>query len=286
MSTWSPQLVENLLFRQYMKGEDVSGSIPPTPQPTEISDFMAQYEASAKMMLAFVKHVPGSALAPTSSNVIAAASSKPIGSQPAQRAAGAANTAPSTPVPKTPVNKQQGGSNVDVKSMQAAALVNAVNAVAAAAAGANGALPPRTPKAKSDSPAPKRERPNGEVSANSTPKNKAKKTRVEWPLTVPTNAQLKADKRSAVAHLTTARVKAQDGVDPDLLFAQPLGEFPLQSVFFKYPEAMKSIAAARGLSGDWRNDTFTIEEEDLYKREMVFAHRGPSQCVSGTLKMF
>jgi hypothetical protein len=281
MATWTPQLVENLLFRQYLKGEDVSGSIPPTPQPSEINDLMSQYEGSAKMMLAFLKHSTpaggGPALPPGPTALVS--STKPLGAPPAMRALTPKSSPP-------PVSAHKPGAVV----VPSAAVLNALNAVTSSVAAAGG-VPPRTPKSKSptpapDSPVPKRDRVPGEVSSGSTPKNKAKKIRVEWPLTVPTNAQLKADKRSAVAHLTTARVKAQDGVDPDLLFAQPLGEFPLQSVFFKFPEALKSIAASRGLSGDWRNDTFTAEEEAQYKRDMMFVHLGPSQCVSGTLTMF
>lgn len=123
----------------------------------------------------------------------------------------------------------------------------------------------------------KRERLNPEGQMVS-PKGFSKRSRIEWPSDVPTNAMLKSKSRSAVAHLTTDRVRAQQTFDPDLIFAQPTSELPLTQIFAEHPKALKSISAIRGLSGDWNDDTFSLEEEMEYKAGAGYQILGPSQC--------
>ncbi|RNF06975.1 putative chromosomal passenger protein [Trypanosoma conorhini] len=246
-AAWSSQLVEELLFRQYIKGEDVSTLLP--PPPTLAADqYMEKYEQSTKMLSSYVRNGPAATL--SSQNVNTA--SRIYGATPVKgqtsfsRAANAAPAAagpaadPRTQVNRTPNGKERPSPVVDSPIP----------------------APPNAATRQGNAPAPAQ----------------ARKNRVEWPASVPTNASLKSSSRSKVAHLTARRVAAQETVDPDLIFAQNPGELPLHAIFAKFPKALDTLAAIRGASGDWRNDTFSTEEENQYKRDLGFVHVGPSQC--------
>ncbi|ESL09603.1 hypothetical protein TRSC58_02674 [Trypanosoma rangeli SC58] len=246
-AAWSPQLVEELLFRQYIKGEDVSMLLPPPPA-LEPDQYMDKYEQSTKVLSSYVRNGPAAAL--SSQNVNTA--SRIYGATPVKghtsfsRFANAPSAAAVPAVdPKAQVNRTPNGKELS------SAVVDSPIPTAPNALARQGKVP--TPA-------------------------QVRKNRVEWPSSVPTNASLKSSSRSKVAHLTAKRVAAQETVDPDLIFAQNSGELPLHAIFAKFPKALDTLAAIRGASGDWRNDTFTTEEENQYKRELGFVHVGPSQC--------
>ncbi|KAH9579942.1 hypothetical protein LSM04_004641 [Trypanosoma melophagium] len=255
MSTvWSSQLVEELLFRQYIKGEDVSMLLPPPPT-LSADQYLERYDQCTKVLSSYVRNGPTAALSSQNVNT-------------ASRIYGA-----------TPVKGQSLYSrSLNQSSQNAAAVEPKLQGC-------------RTPNGKDinssavDSPAPAV--PNTTTrQGNSSPVAHLRRNKIEWPSSVPTNASLKSTSRSKVAHLTTKRVAAQEGVDPDLVFAQNPEELPLHLIFANYPKALESLAAVRGGSGDWRNDTFTVEEENQYKRDLGFVHVGPSQCSYGRAMLF
>ncbi|KEG15477.1 putative chromosomal passenger protein [Trypanosoma grayi] len=254
-AAWSSQLVEELLFRQYIKGEDVSMLLPPPPT-LSVDLYMEKYDQCTKMLSSYVRNGPNAAL--TSQNVNTA--SKLYGATPVKGQNSFSRTAnqPQTAVLAAADTRAQVCRTPNGKDMSSAAV---------------------------DSPIPVA--PNTAARQGSvSPFAQLRKNRTEWPSSVPTNASLKSTSRSKVAHLTAKRVAAQECVDPDLIFAQNPEELPLHAIFAKYPKALESLAAVRGGSGDWRNDTFTVEEENQYKRELGFVHVGPSQCVYGRSKLF
>ncbi|EPY35688.1 chromosomal passenger protein [Strigomonas culicis] len=139
--------------------------------------------------------------------------------------------------------------------------------------------PPQRPQARTPTPKQNSRAPSLHKGGSSaSPIVQRKKQKVEWPSDVPINNALKTNSRSKVAHLTAARVAAQEGVDPDLIFTQNSGELPLHRIFAAFPKALRAIQATRNASGDWRADTFTEEEEQLYKKELKYTTLGPSQC--------
>ena len=113
---------------------------------------------------------------------------------------------------------------------------------------------------------------------------------------VPTNRELRGPSRSALAPLTTLRVAHQARVDPDKIFSQPGGASPLRQMFGAHlrgerqaarglPPApqdqalrlldrieskITALCAERGDSGNWNNDTFSLEEEVKYKKDMGY----------------
>ncbi|EAN97126.1 putative chromosomal passenger protein [Trypanosoma cruzi] len=247
-ATWSPQLVEELLFRQYIKGEDVSMLLPPPPA-LAVDQYMEKYEQSTKMMSSYVRN--GLTATLTSQNVNTA--SRIYGATPVKGHASfsrAAN-APLTATDSSVDPRAQLKCTPSAKELPSSVLDSPVPAAANAAA----------------------------RQANASPSAYVRRNRVEWPSSVPSNASLKSSSRSKVAHLTAKRVAAQETVDPDLVFAQNPGELPLHAIFASFPKALDSLAAIRGASGDWRNDTFNTEEESQYKRDLGFVHLGPSQCL-------
>ncbi|ORC90705.1 putative chromosomal passenger protein [Trypanosoma theileri] len=256
-AVWSSQLVEELLFRQYIKGEDVSMLLPPPPT-LSADQYLENYDQCTKVLSSYVRNGPTAALSSQNVNTVS-------------RLYGA-----------TPIKGQSSFSRTINQSSQNAAV---------AAAAEPKLQTCRTPNGKDinasavDSPAPVV--PNATTrTVNSSPVAHLRRNKIEWPTSVPTNASLKSSSRSKVAHLTAKRVAAQEGVDPDLVFAQNPEELPLHLIFANYPKALESLSAVRGGSGDWRNDTFTVEEENLYKRELGFVHVGPSQCAYGRAMLF
>lgn len=246
---WSSQLVEELLFRQYIKGEDVSMLIP--PPPALLADtFVEKYDQSTKMLFSYVRNGPTAALASQNVNTVSRLNgATPVKGQ--QSFSSAPNASQSTTV-----------TAADLKSQ---ACYSPAGKEAAATT-----AEPHVLAALSNTSTQR---------GNFSPSIQVRRTKVEWPLSVPTNASLKSSSRSKVAHLTTKRVAAQENVDPDLIFAQNNGGLPLHIIFANYPKALECLSSVRSASGDWRNDTFTAEEEAQYKEELGFVHLGPSQCV-------
>lgn len=239
---WTPDVVEDLLFRQFIKDEDVSALLPPTPQVSS-ENFLEKYDQATKILFSYVRNGPVSALASRNVNT---AAGKYGGATPMKGFVG--RTPATKPVPP---------------------------AAEASRSFARTATP--TPAPTPSSRAPSAQKGPG----SPPPAAKPKRPRVEWPADVPTNQMLKSNSRSKVAHLTAKRVAAQQGVDPDLIFTQNGGDLPLHAIFAPYPKALKSVSAVRNASGDWRADAFTVEEESAYKGDLGYVHCGPSQCAYG-----
>lgn len=241
-SVWSPQLVEELMFRQYIKSEDVSRMVPPAPKVSN-GNFLDTYSQSTKILFDYVRNGPVAALA--SQNVNTAAG-KHYGMTPVKPFAGRpANVRP-------PVE-----SATAARALARAPTPSGSRAASATKLGSTSSPPPAS----------------------------RKRAKVEWPAQVPTNDALKSNSRSKVAPVTAKRALAQQAVDPDLIFAQNEGELPLNAIFAQYPKALKAVSAVRNASGDWRTDTFSAEEEQLYKKELGFTYLGPSQCTYGQSTM-
>lgn len=260
---WSPPLVEELLFRRYIKKEDVTSFLPESPLPGTggaTGSLTDSYDRSAKMLFHYIRNGPLAALAPQNVNT---ANSIPRGKvagssnhlSPAvgevKRKGTLSSARPPSPLPSSdglsyrPVQKTA----VRVPS-PGAVLSSSPSAVAAAAA-----APLPSPK-----PAP------------------SKKIRIEWPPGVPSNHSLHSSRRSNVQHLTAQRIAAQENIDPDLIFKQNPGDLPLHQIFAQFPTALATISENRNASGDWCHDTFSQEEEEQYKRDGAYYYKGPSQC--------
>ncbi|EPY30653.1 chromosomal passenger protein [Angomonas deanei] len=63
---WTPQLVEELMFREFIKKEDVSSLLPPAPS-CETASYVDRYEQTTKILYAYIRNGPLTAL--TSQNV-------------------------------------------------------------------------------------------------------------------------------------------------------------------------------------------------------------------------
>jgi hypothetical protein len=285
---WSPVLVEDLLFRRFMKNEDISALIPPTP-PCDVDGYLQLFDQTSKSMSQYVRNGPP--VAPFSSH-------NPNVQQPTFQKSNPVtphkgNFQQYTPPPplstagaKTPMAKSAVSAPFpsEQPAQKPVATLKTPTVASSSSNMMRDAVPPPAPQTLSSMPPPpspsavlaKRDR----LEAG-TPKG-GKKVRIDWPADVPTNVVLKSKSRSAVAHLTTARVRAQQCFDPDMVFQQPKGELPLHTIFANFPQALKLIAAVRGTSGDWRDDTFTPEEETIYKKEVGIVYFGPSQCIYGT----
>eukprot|EP00658_Telonema_sp_P-2_P027114 TRINITY_DN21011_c0_g1_i1.p1 TRINITY_DN21011_c0_g1~~TRINITY_DN21011_c0_g1_i1.p1 ORF type:complete len:248 (+),score=66.90 TRINITY_DN21011_c0_g1_i1:82-825(+) len=98
-----------------------------------------------------------------------------------------------------------------------------------------------------------------------------------FPSNIPNNTAMSTGKRRPHDDLVRARIQAQDSIDPDLIFAQPRDDFPLEHIFRGYPKVLAKMAETRGMSGDWIADTFTLEEERKYKEDMGYTAVGLSQ---------
>lgn len=235
-AVWTPDLVEDLLFRQFIKDEDISRLLPPGPSASN-ENYLERYDQTTRVLFSYVRNGPVTALASQNPNC-------PVG-----------KLHPATPIKgfmaKTPATKP---------------------------------VAPEYARPYTRTPTPSSRAPSVQKNVTSPLAQRAKRVKVEWPADTPTNTMLKSNSRSKVAHLTARRVAAQQSVDPDLIFLQNSGELPLQAIFSHFPKALKSVAAARNASGDWRNDTFTAEEEHAYKRDLGFVHVGPTQCVYGKVE--
>jgi hypothetical protein len=317
---WTPQLVDELLFRQFMKGEDVTALVPPPPTapsgPLALPDSIralqryvmgggstaaggpaaiaAAQRAAATGATGNAPGTPHRAGTPVASSSAAAAAGggarTPVNArrpnQPGPAAAGAHGGAPRTPtaaesksrplpdVENTPPvshNQQQPAYGTAATAGAKRPLTDstpssATNAGSGANAGVNPPSSPRTATTVNT---------NNNSKAHARP---AENRRVAWPTDAPQDAQLKGTSRSALQPVTQARLRAQERVDPDWIFAQPLQDFPVAEIFGTYPDAAKLIKALRGISGDWRQDTFTEVEELSYKESMGYSPGAPSQA--------
>ena len=242
---WTVEAVEELLFIQCNKGEDVTPLLPPSVAVPQVQlEFTENYKSFVKFAKSgpavLTSHNPNSARQPMTPvkqacNANAAGSPTPTN---------VATPKSKPPIPKTPKRPQEGTVTPPAKQ-------------------------PRTEN-------------TDEPTHSATPGKTAK-----WPAGIPTDAQIKACERREAIAKGEKRVIAQSQVDPDLIFVQPRGEFPLRQMFAKYPKQLTKIDAARGMSGDWQNDNFTAEEEAQYKRDMHFNVVGPTQCApQGALALF
>lgn len=106
---WTPQLLEDILFRQYIKNEDISSRLPPPPaSATSIST--ENFDKSTKMLFNYVRNGPLAVLAPQNVNtsVTPVKSSgtspkpgRPAAPAPTYRVPSAAPTRAQTPVQKS-----------------------------------------------------------------------------------------------------------------------------------------------------------------------------------------
>jgi hypothetical protein len=316
---WTPQLVDELLFRQFMKGEDVTALVPPPPTapsgPLALPDSIRALQryvmgggstaaggpaaiAAAQRAAATgatgnapgTPHRAGTPVASSSAAAAAGGARTPVNARrpnqpgPAAAAHGGAPRTPtaaeskSRPLPDVentpPVSHNQQQQQQSAYGTAAVAGAkrpltdstpsSATNAGSGANAGVN---PPSSPRTATTV--------NTNSKAHARP---AESRRVAWPTDAPQDAQLKGTSRSALQPVTQARLRAQERVDPDWIFAQPLQDFPVAEIFGTYPDAAKLIKALRGISGDWRQDTFTEVEELSYKESMGYSPGAPSQA--------
>jgi len=240
---WSPQVVDQLLFAQFVKGEDVE--LPPPvanpPPPIMLSDSLRALNRYVNAPSAAkggnAPGTPSRANAPTTPR-------SPMG--------GVRRNAPGGPRTPTAANKGPRPLPVanptgDENSPTHSSAVGGVRGRA------------------NDMPAPAKKGPRSE-------------RRVPWPAHVPTDQQLVGKSRSQLQPTTVKRLMAQEHVDPDWIFAQRSDDFPITKIFGDTPEALKLARAMRDASGDWRADTFTEAEEMAYKDSMGFAPGAPSQA--------
>lgn len=270
---WTPQLVENLLVREFIKGERIDADLPPAPAaPSAAHGFYVDSSDSMRFLSKYVRLGPSAVTAVQPSQ--------------SQNQFGSASK-PSTPH-KTNHHGAFAPSSQQNQNPSRTPKANAAGAAPAAAPA--GALPPRTPKAK-EMPPPTTPNPNTPTNAARTGAHigppgsnvdalARKKPRFEWPRNIPTNAMLRTDKPKDVRAQRELRIVAQAGVDFDLVFRQQPGAMPMEQIFQAFPKAVAKLKAERGFSGDWRNDTFTAEEESQYKRDIGIIPRfaGPSQA--------
>lgn len=253
-AAWTKETVEDLLFRQYIQGEDVTHLVPPPPKISS-DNFLDKYDQATKILFSYVRNGPVAALG--AQNVNTATGKYGGGATPLKPFVG--RTPATKPVPPEPTK----------------------NFSRTVTPTPTPPTPPPQPSTQPLSPQPSGTALPKSTAADSSQAYRVKRQRVEWPLNVPTNQMLKSNSRSKVAHLTAKRVAAQQGVDPDLIFMQNSGDLPLNAIFAPFPKALRSVAAVRNASGDWRADAFTVEEEDAYKSDLGYTTCGPSQCGYG-----
>lgn len=247
---WTPRGVEELLYRRYIKNEDVSAQVLSAASKSKKAVSLAScetYDRSVKMLFHYVQNGPVAALGSLNVNT--------------GGASGAAQK--STPLCSPSPCGVLATKSVKTNSPAAHSVVS--SATVAGSAGLS--RPPMSAPAASGGPAVSRRASPSTGKHGSVSRTPVKRIRVEWPPDVPTNAMLYSNSRSQVQHHTAQRLAAQDGVDPDLIFQQNTGDLPLAAIFAAYPAAQKLIQESRSGSGDWQEDIFTPEEEALYKME-------------------
>lgn len=313
---WSPALVEELLFREFIKEENISAHLPPAPKVND-ENYLEQYDQATRILFSYVRNGPvtalssqnvnttlssrflnqhnpasnkGNALGTTSISVSAATPSKGLANRTPQPRTEVKVEAPLEP-PTPAATAVATSLNTTNHASASTTVVTHTTAALATAAPNLTRQHTRTPTPLSSQTQQQQSRSTSALkstavaSTSESTATRSKCTNIEWPSEVPTNAALKSNSRSKVAHLTARRVAAQENIDPDLIFAQNNEELPLHTIFASFPQALSSISAVRKASGDWRSDSFTQEEEQLYKKEMHFTHMGKSQCQYGNWPM-
>lgn len=79
------------------------------------------------------------------------------------------------------------------------------------------------------------------------------------------------DKEWAFENLVS-NYQAQEGIDPDTIFNRKISECDLSKIF----ERQSISYTKRYSTGDWANDTFTVEELKAYKRDCGYKGKPPS----------
>lgn len=301
---WTPQVVQDLITRQFLRNEDVSSIIPPLIPGGAVSVDGAPNNNNNKILSSTINNNNNYAcmkLPDWDPSIRALQKYCENGpSVPTNSAFGAGATAANknmmangTPSKNRPPLAYNGSNTNQQQSQQqqpnfnngapGTPRVNAQTKQQQQQAGNNnrsrtpgGGTPRNESEARADASAPL---PNNAASASATV-DYTKRRLYNWPISVPTDNMLKGTSRSQLQPQTEKRIAAQAEVDPDLIFRQEtMTEFPLAQIFAKFPSALKVISQNRGLSGDWRNDTFSAEEEAQYKADMGFTVMGPSQAV-------
>lgn len=274
---WSPQVVEDLLFRRFIRREDVS--VPPPPPPATQLGPTENYDRSTKMLFHYVRNGPLAALA--AQNVNTSHNSTTVkGNSTSPVAASKARTFHHTSAALSPPTATSTFSSANAGGATRSPYASSDATSRPLTARANTPVQKNATACSSRAPSPSpKPSASSAVATAASPPPAQKRARVEWPSSVPSNKALCSSSRSKVQHLTAARVAAQENVDPDLIFQQNPGELPLHEIFASFPNSLKAIQAVRNASGDWRQDTFTAEEEGLYKKELGYRYIGPSQCV-------
>lgn len=281
---WTPKVAEELLFRGVMQNEDITSMVPPPPQ-VERSTLAHQYEMATRPLRQFFSlplTMPSAETHPTLVSSAAAAKTAIPSAMSSKHVAASASQAMPMPAPNPIIVVSKAAPTTVSNAMFAGAKTPKARELTPPPAVVIAAPAPSTPKAISAStpksqgaapltPSGKRARSDGVESPRS------RKVRIEWPADIPTNAMLKGKPKAQLTEATTHRLAKQQCFDPDLIFKPPRVEFPLSTIFAQHPKAVRMIAAMRGASGDWHDDTFTKEEEDEYKRECGIVYKGESQ---------
>lgn len=151
LQAWTPDVVEELLFRQYIKNENISSVLPPEPQLPD-DNYQSRYEDATKLLFAYVRSGPATALALQNVNTAGALGGK----------SGLAATTPAKvlsargPGPRAPGETPKYPAHARSPTPKGALTSNTIQ---------KSAPSPRQPSAK--------------------------RQRVEWPSDVPVNAALK-----------------------------------------------------------------------------------------------
>ncbi|CCW68193.1 unnamed protein product [Phytomonas sp. Hart1] len=104
-AVWSPQIVEELLFRQFIKNEDISQLLPPPPKYSN-ENFLEQYHQATKMLFSYVRNGPATALSQHNVNT---AAGKHYNMTPSKPLMGSR-----TPTPKPAVDPQKIHSQIPI----------------------------------------------------------------------------------------------------------------------------------------------------------------------------
>jgi hypothetical protein len=286
---WDPQLVERCVDALFTAGPEVEFPAPPIyddfaelPNPFAVLERFAesafanvQTKMSSQAMPSSQPVTPKKGLGNASVNSLKTPTSKTGSPVPS-----------GLPVPRTPKEKEKalvrpGTPPPPSSSSQAKAMAqpNAIPPVPVQMNSSGVLLGSNTngqaPRFKDPMAPPAPATPPAEV------KRAAPARQYPWPGHVPTDVELKGDSRSKLQPTTQRRVAAQEGFDPDFIFQQPPGELPMSVIFAKHPAVVAKFRQPRGLTGDWANDTFTVQEEEQYKKELRFQRWGPSQARRG-----
>lgn len=123
---WTPDLVEELMFRQFIKNEDISRLLPPPPGVSQ-ENYLERYEQATKILFTYVRNGPIAAL---SSQNVNTASNRPFFSPTPSKAGLIGRTpnvktaadAPRAPQPRTPTPKLSRAPSVTVKGTASPAM--------------------------------------------------------------------------------------------------------------------------------------------------------------------